>query len=70
MKVCVDIPEEMISTARRYVPAEMSVEEIIYKALENFVRAQAGRRLMALGGAAGDMNEVPRRRLPPDGKGA
>jgi Arc/MetJ family transcription regulator len=39
--------------------------DIVREAIKTYVRVQAGRRLAALGAAAPDMQEIPRRRGEP-----
>jgi hypothetical protein len=44
---------------------DMDKTEIFREAFRTFVRVQAGKRLIALGGAAPDIKDVPRRRSDP-----
>lgn len=39
--------------------------DLLREAVNTYVRVQAGRRLAALGGAAPDMQDIPRRREEP-----
>lgn len=41
--------------------------DILREAMKTYIRVQAAKRLAALGGAAPDMEEIPRRRSEPSG---
>jgi hypothetical protein len=64
MRTTVTIEDALFEKALEMADPDMDKAEIFREAIRTFVRVQAGKRLIALGGAAPDM-DVPRRRSEP-----
>jgi hypothetical protein len=64
MRTTVTIEDSLFEKALEMADPDMDKAEIFREAIRTFVRVQAGKRLIALGGAAPDM-DVPRRRSEP-----
>lgn len=62
MRTTVTIDDELYAKALEMADPEMDKEDLFREAIKTFVRVQAAKRLAALGGAAPDMSEIPRRR--------
>lgn len=62
MRTTVTIEDSLFEKALELADPEMDKAEIFREAIRTFVRVQAGKRLIALGGAAPDIKDVPRRR--------
>lgn len=66
MRTTVTIDDELYEQALALADPGMEKSDLFREAIETFVRIQAGKRLAMLGGAAPDMDVVPRRRNPPE----
>jgi len=62
MRTTVTIEDSLFEKALEMADPEMDKAEIFREAIRTFVRVQAGKRLIALGGKAPDIKDVPRRR--------
>lgn len=62
MRTTVTIDDELYKRALELADPGMEESDLFREAVKTFVRVQAGRRLAALGGAAPQMKDVPRRR--------
>ena len=62
MQITVTIDDALYARALELAEASMDREVLFNEALKTFVRVQAAKRLAALGGAAPEMQDVPRRR--------
>ncbi len=65
MRTTVTIDDALYEKALEVADPEMDKADLFREAVKLFVRVHAARRLAALGGAAPDMQEVPRRREEP-----
>lgn len=61
MRTTVTIDDALYAKALEMADPEMDKADIFREAIKTFVRVQAAKRLAALGGAAPNMPEVPRR---------
>lgn len=61
MRATVTIDDDVVDRARSVAAPGIAVPELVRLALETFTRVEAGKRLAALGGAAPDMCDIPRR---------
>lgn len=61
MRTTITIEDALYERALEVAEPGMDKAELFREAVKTFVRVQAARRLAALGGAAPDMQEVPRR---------
>jgi len=61
MRTTITIEDALYERALEVAEPGMDKAELFREAVKTFVRVQAARRLAALGGAAPDMKEVPRR---------
>ena len=64
MRTTVTIEEALYKKAIELADPGMDKSEIFREAMKTFVRVQTGKRLIALGGAAPEMQAIPRRRAP------
>jgi hypothetical protein len=62
MRTTVTIEDSLFEKALELADPEMDKAEIFREAIRTFVRVQAGKRLIALGGTSPDIKDVPRRR--------
>lgn len=62
MRTTVTIDDELYNSALDLADPSMDKADIFREAFKTFVRVQAAKRLRALGAAAPDMPNVPRRR--------
>jgi Bacterial antitoxin of type II TA system, VapB len=62
VRTTVTIDDELYKKALEMADPTMDKSEIFREAMKAFVRAQAGKRLIALGGAAPSMESIPRDR--------
>lgn len=69
MRTTVTIDDVLYETALELADPSMDKADIFREAMKMFVRVQAGKRLAALGGAAPDMQDVPRRRSEVEAQG-
>ena len=65
MRTTVTIDDELYQTALEMADPEMEKSDLFREAIKTFVRVQAGKRLIALGGTLPDMPDIPRRRDEP-----
>lgn len=65
MRTTVTIDDELYRRALEMADPAMDKADIWREAMSTFVRVQAARRLAELGGAAPDMEDIPRRRSDP-----
>ena len=65
MRTTVTIDDELYQTALEMADPEMEKSDLFRVAIKTFVRVQAGKRLIALGGTLPDMPDIPRRRDEP-----
>lgn len=61
MRTTVTIDEALYIKAIELADPGMDKADIFREAIKTFVRVQTGKRLIALGGAAPDMQDIPRR---------
>jgi len=61
MRTTVTIDDELYAKALDMADPEMDRADLFREAIKTFVRVQAAKRLVALGGASPEMPEVPRR---------
>ncbi|KAI3611262.1 Antitoxin to Toxin 1, PIN domain (plasmid) [Cupriavidus necator H850] len=62
MRTTVTIDDALYEQALQAADPSMDKSDLFREAIKTFVRVQAAKRLAALGGAAPDMQNVPRRR--------
>jgi hypothetical protein len=65
MRTTVTIDDALYEKALELSDPGMDKSDIFREAFKTFVRVQAAKRLAALGGAAPEMADVPRRREEP-----
>lgn len=68
MRTTVTIDDALYEQALEMADPGMDKSDLFREAIKTFVRVQAAKRLAALGGAAPDMQDVPRRSPEPDVK--
>ncbi|MDQ0138643.1 type II toxin-antitoxin system VapB family antitoxin [Cupriavidus necator] len=68
MRTTVTIDDALYEQALEMADPGMDKSDLFREAIKTFVRVQAAKRLAALGGAAPDMQDVPRRGTEPDVK--
>ncbi|UZN51748.1 type II toxin-antitoxin system VapB family antitoxin [Cupriavidus cauae] len=68
MRTTVTIDDALYEKALEMADPGMDKSDLFREAIKTFVRVQAAKRLAALGGAAPDMEDVPRRREEPPAK--
>jgi Arc/MetJ family transcription regulator len=68
MRTTVTIDDALYEQALEVADPSMDKSDLFREAIKTFVRVQAAKRLAALGGAAPDMQDVPRRRTEPQAK--
>jgi Arc/MetJ family transcription regulator len=64
MRTTVTIDDELYARALELADPTMDKGDLFREAVKTFVRVQAAKRLAALGGAAPNMEDVPRQREP------
>ena len=62
MRTTVTIDDALYQRAMEMADPDMDKAEIFREAMKAFVRVQSAKRLAALGGAAPEMPDIPRRR--------
>jgi Arc/MetJ family transcription regulator len=62
MRTTVTIDDDLYNKALEMADPAMPKSDIFREAMETYVRTQAGKRLIALGGAAPTMPAIPRSR--------
>jgi len=65
MRTTVTIDDVLYAQALDMADPEMDKADIFREAMKTFVRVQAAKRLASLGGAAPEMESIPRRREEP-----
>ena len=65
MRTTISIDDALYQKAIELADPGMDKAELFREAVKTFVRIQAGKRLIALGGAASEMPDIPRRRADP-----
>ncbi len=65
MRTTVTIDDALYQRAIALADANMDKADLFREAMATFVRVQAGKRLIALGGVAPQMEEIPRQRGTP-----
>jgi Arc/MetJ family transcription regulator len=65
MRTTVTIDDDLYNRALEVADPSMDKADLFREAIKTFVRVRAAQRLAALGTAAPDMPEVPRRRPEP-----
>ena len=65
MRTTVTIDEALYSKAIELADPSMDKADIFREAIKTFVRVQTGKRLIALGGKAHDMQDIARRQSAP-----
>ncbi|NSX15887.1 MULTISPECIES: type II toxin-antitoxin system VapB family antitoxin [Cupriavidus] len=68
MRTTVTIDDALYEQALEMADPGMDKSDLFREAIKTFVRVQAAKRLAALGGAAPDMQDVPRRAPAPEAK--
>lgn len=63
MRTTITIDDELFRQAVEVAAPGMDKADIVREAMRVFVRVQSGKRLAALGGAAPQMRDIPRRRV-------
>ena len=69
MRTTVTIDEALYSKAIELADPGMDKADIFREAFKTFVRVQAGKRLISLGGASPEMPHIPRSRSEPPQQG-
>lgn len=62
MRTTVTIDDALYEQALELADTDMDKSDIFREAFKTFVRVQAGKRLIALGGSLPDMEDIPRER--------
>lgn len=70
MRTTVTLDDALYARALEMADPSMDKADLFREAFETFVRVRASNRLAALGGAAPEMQDVPRRNVLPDGTSA
>lgn len=65
MRTTVTIDDVLYEKALEVADPSMDKADLFREAVKTFVRVQAAKRLAALGGAAPDMPDIPRRQEAP-----
>jgi len=65
MRTTVTIDDMLYAQALDMADPDMDKADIFREAMKTFVRVQAAKRLASLGGAAPEMESIPRRREEP-----
>ena len=66
MRTTVTVDDALYERALELADPDMDRADLFREALRTFVQLRAGERLIALGGAAPDMQHIPRRRENPE----
>jgi len=66
MRTTVSIDDELYQRAIELADPTMPKADLFREAVKTFVRVQSAKRLAALGGAAPQMQDIPRRREETD----
>lgn len=65
MRTTVTVDDALLEEALQSAEPGMAKADVFREALKTYVRVQAAKRLAALGGAAPEMRDIPRRREEP-----
>jgi Arc/MetJ family transcription regulator len=65
MRTTVALDDELVKTAQEYTGV-MERSALLREALKALIHVEASRHLAALGGTMPDLEDVPRRRFPPE----
>ena len=65
MRTTVTIDDALYQKALEVADPDMNKADLFREAISTFVRVQAAKRLAALGGAAPQMKDIPRRKYQP-----
>ena len=65
MRTTISIDDALYQKAIELADPGMDKAELFREAVKTFMRVQAGKRLIALGGAAPEMPDIPSRRADP-----
>ena len=65
MRTTISIDDALYQKAIELADPGMDKAELFREAVKTFVRVQAGKRLIALGGSAPELSDIPRRRADP-----
>ena len=66
MRTTITIDDALYQQAIELIEPNMDKTELFREAIKTFVRVQSTKRLIALGGSAPHMQDVPRRRSEPE----
>lgn len=64
MRTTITIDDALFASAAALLPQPAKPSEVVAQALKAMLRAEAIKRLIAVGGTAPDMADIPRRREP------
>lgn len=64
MRTTVTLDDDLYEAALAMADPSMDKADLFREAVKTFVRVQSAKRLIALGGTAPDMPDVPRRQTP------
>ena len=65
MRTTISIDDALYQKAIELADPGMDKAELFREAVKTFVRIQAGKRLIALGGSTPELTDIPRRRADP-----
>ena len=65
MRTTISIDDALYQKAIELADPSMDKAELFREAIRTFVRVQAGKRLIALGGSTPELADIPRRRADP-----
>ena len=65
MRTTISIDDALYQKAIELADPGMDKAELFREAVKTFVRIQAGKRLIALGGSTPELPDIPRRRADP-----
>lgn len=68
MRTTVTLDDALYQRALELADPNMDKADLFREAVKTFIRIRAGERLIALGGKAPDMQDIPRRREEPEGE--
>ena len=68
MRTTVTIDDALYQKALEVADPDMNKADLFREAISTFVRVQAAKRLAALGGAAPQMKDIPRRKHAPSAR--
>ena len=56
----INVDDELIREAMKHFNPQLSPSKLIHEAITTFIRLQATKKLVALGGMAPEMKDIPR----------